>query len=98
LKYGRHLSESTYKRRSPRTRVFSPAMAAGGHASEHTRHAVQEKVAFDSGDRDVGECPNAFETPAVSGAGPWRKIDPTLRACEADALMTVGAVRGCAFD
>jgi DnaJ-like protein len=55
--------------------------------------ATQGKVAFDSGSGDAGQCVESFDLPVRSGAGPWQEIDRTLRACGADALMTVVAVR-----
>jgi hypothetical protein len=45
LKYGRHLSKSTYQRCSPRISVFSGEMASGGHASEHSRQLAQNASA-----------------------------------------------------
>ena len=45
LKYGRHLSKSTYQRRSLRTSVFSWPIASGGQASEQTRQFTQKSAA-----------------------------------------------------
>lgn len=42
LKYGRHLSKSTYQRRSPRTICLSWTIASGGHASAQTRQLAQK--------------------------------------------------------
>ncbi|MGD1037993.1 MAG: J domain-containing protein [Roseiarcus sp.] len=55
--------------------------------------ATQGKVAFGSQDGDVGECVDALDFPMQTGAGPWLEIDRLLRACGADAIMTVSAVR-----
>src|SRR5271170_2480566 len=72
LKYGRHLSKSTYQRRSPRTRVFSWKIASGGHASEQTRQLTQKSAA-----------PKSLRPSATSGAlvstQASRKFEPNLR-------------------
>src|SRR5271170_826774 len=72
LKYGKHLSKSTYQRRSPRTRVFSWKIASGGHASEQTRQLTQKSAA-----------PKSLRPSATSGAlvstQASRKFEPNLR-------------------
>jgi hypothetical protein len=55
--------------------------------------ATQGKVALASAGDGRGECLDALEFPAEAGAGPWREIDRTLRACGGDAIMTVSAAR-----
>lgn len=55
--------------------------------------ATQGKVALASAGDGSGECLDALEFPAEAGAGPWREIDRTLRACGGDAIMTVSAAR-----
>jgi hypothetical protein len=54
--------------------------------------ATQGKVALGPGDGD-SSCVDAFDFPMQTGAGPWREIDQTFRACGDDAVMTVSAVR-----
>jgi hypothetical protein len=54
--------------------------------------ATQGKVALGSLDGG-GECVDAFEFPYQSGAGPWREIDRTFRACGEDAVMAVISVQ-----
>src|SRR5277367_1212482 len=72
LKYGRHLSKSTYQRRSPRTSVFSWKIASGGHASEQTRQLRQKSAA-----------PKSLRPSATSGAlvstQASRKFEPNRR-------------------
>ena len=55
--------------------------------------ATQGKVALASNAGDTGECVDAFDFPTQTGAGPWAEIDGLLRACGADAIMTVSALR-----
>ncbi len=55
--------------------------------------ATHGKVALGSPDGNVGECVDALDFPMQTGAGPWLEIDPILRACGTDAIMTVSAVR-----
>ena len=55
--------------------------------------ATHGKVALASSGDGSGECMDALEFPAEAGAGPWREIDRTLRACGGDAIMTVSAAR-----
>jgi hypothetical protein len=55
--------------------------------------ATQGKVALASAGDGSGECLDALEFPAEAGAGPWREIDRTLRACGGDAIMIVRAAR-----
>jgi Arm DNA-binding domain len=55
--------------------------------------ATQGKVALGSGDSDSSNCVDAFDFPIQTGAGPWREIDQTFRACGDEAVMTVTAVR-----
>jgi DnaJ domain len=55
--------------------------------------ATQGKVTLGPGDGDSINCVDAFDFPMQTGAGPWREIDQTFRACGDDAVMTVSAVR-----
>jgi hypothetical protein len=55
--------------------------------------AAQGKVALASADGAVGECLAALQFSGESGAGQWREIDETIRACNGDALMTVDATK-----
>ena len=55
--------------------------------------ATQGKVALASNAGDTGECVGAFDFPTQTGAGPWAEIDGLLRACGADAIMTVNSLR-----
>ncbi len=55
--------------------------------------ATQGKVAHGSDDGDPGDCVEKFEFPVETGAGPWQDIDGVIRACGADAIMTVSAAR-----
>jgi hypothetical protein len=55
--------------------------------------ATQGKVSLTSGDDLAGECVDMLELPMRSGTTPYQEIDRMLRACGADAIMTVSAVR-----
>lgn len=55
--------------------------------------ATQGKVALGSSTGNTGECVDAFDFPTQTGAGPWSEIEGLLRACGADAIMTVSALR-----
>jgi len=55
--------------------------------------ATQGKVALASNVGDNGQCVDAFDFPTQTGAGPWGEIDGLLRACGADSVMTVSALR-----
>lgn len=55
--------------------------------------ATHGKVALGSLSGEGGECVDALDVPTQSGAGPWFEIDAVLRACGADAIMTVSAAR-----
>jgi hypothetical protein len=56
--------------------------------------ATQGRVALSSSTDDrAGQCVDALELPMRSGSAPYQEIDHLLRACGADAVMTVSAVR-----
>ncbi len=51
--------------------------------------ATQGRLALGRDGIDSGECVDALEFPNQAGAGPWREVDQTFRACGADAVMIV---------
>jgi len=55
--------------------------------------ATQGEVSLASNVGGTGECVDAFDFPTQTGAGPWSEIDGLLRACGADAVMTVSSLR-----
>lgn len=51
--------------------------------------ATSGTVRIDSGEGASNHCVDSLRYSSVSGAGPWRDIDATLRSCGGDALMIV---------
>jgi hypothetical protein len=55
--------------------------------------ATQGRVTLSASENGNGECVDSLDFRTESGAGPWRDVDRTVRACGDDAIMAVSAGR-----